>query len=87
MATRVGPKGQVVIEKSIRDQLGIRPGWRAVQRLVDDHVEVRFLPPEHTRSLAAMLSGHLKRTAPTEESLRLAREKAWAKSVSKRQRT
>lgn len=40
----VGPKGQVVIAKEIRERLGIRPGWRVIQRLVDDHVELYFLP-------------------------------------------
>ena len=43
----VGPKGQVVVEKEIRDRLGIAPGWRALQSLVGDHVETRFFPPEH----------------------------------------
>jgi len=42
---RVGPKGQVVISKEIRDRLGIGPGWLALQRLVDDHVELFFVPP------------------------------------------
>ena len=45
MAHVVGFKGQVVIAKEIRDQLRIEPGWLALQRLVNDHVEVYFLPP------------------------------------------
>jgi AbrB family looped-hinge helix DNA binding protein len=32
MATKVGAKGQVVIEKAIRDSLGIEPGSLAIQR-------------------------------------------------------
>lgn len=51
----VGAKGQVVIAKEIRDKLGIHPGWRAIQSVVADHVEIRFLPPEHDRSLAGIL--------------------------------
>jgi len=33
MSTLVGTKGQVTIEKEIRDALGVRPCWRAMQRL------------------------------------------------------
>ena len=51
MPNIVGPKGQVVIAKGIRDSLGIAPGWVSLQRLVDDHVEIHFLPPEHRESL------------------------------------
>ena len=43
MAHFVGPKGQIVIAKEIRERLGVAPGWLTIQRLVDDHVEVYFL--------------------------------------------
>ena len=46
MTHRVGPKGQVVIPKDLRDELGIEPGdevnfWRH-----EDHVALR---PTHAR--------------------------------------
>lgn len=78
MAHIVGHKGQVVIEKEIRDKLGVEPGWRAIQMLVDDHVEIRFIPPDHTRSLLGVLKPHITRSFATEEELRAAREEAWA---------
>lgn len=53
--TVVGTKYQVVIEREARRKLGIRPGWVAVQAVVGDHLELRFLPPEHDRSLAGNL--------------------------------
>lgn len=53
--TKVGTKYQVVIEREARRRLGIRPGWVAVQAVVGDHLELRFLPPEHDRSLAGNL--------------------------------
>lgn len=71
MAHTIGTKGQVVIEKAIRDRLGVGPGWNAVQRLVDDHVEFRFIPPTHNRSLAGCLR-HLIDPAvrtPTDEDM------------------
>ena len=64
MPVRVGTKGQVVIEKEIRDALGIEPGALAVQRLVGDHVEIRFLPAEHQRSLRGRLRDMTHRAIP-----------------------
>ena len=61
MASTVGTKGQVVIAKEIRDQLGIEHGWIAIQRLVGDHVEIHFVPPRHHRSLAGILAPYVKR--------------------------
>ena len=80
MATKVGPKGQVVIDKEIRDRLGVKPGWLALQRVVDDHVEVYFVPPEHNESLKGSLSRYVKRPVGDEE-LRRAREEAWKDAV------
>jgi bifunctional DNA-binding transcriptional regulator/antitoxin component of YhaV-PrlF toxin-antitoxin module len=82
MANLVGEKGQVVIEKPLREALGIQPGFVTTQILVDDHVEIRFYPPEHNRSLRGILSKYVKRHLTTEE-LREAREKAWAEAVTK----
>jgi bifunctional DNA-binding transcriptional regulator/antitoxin component of YhaV-PrlF toxin-antitoxin module len=60
MPTLVGPKGQVVIEKEIRDRLGIATGAVAIQTLVGDRVEIRFIPPEHTESLFGVLAHHAR---------------------------
>jgi len=65
MADVIGPKGQVVIRKEIRDRLGIGPGWKATQRIVDDHVELRFIPPTHNRSLAGILKPFIDPELPT----------------------
>lgn len=61
MAGVLGPKGQIVIDKPIRDRLGIGPGWQSIQRVVGDHVEVRFLPPEHNRSLRGTARPFIRR--------------------------
>ena len=36
LAYIVGAEGQVVIAREIRERLGVKPGWVAVQRLVGD---------------------------------------------------
>ncbi len=83
MANRVGEKGQVVIDKQLRDALGVQPGFVAVQTLVDDHVEIRFYPPEHNRSLKGVFKKYVTRSISTEE-LREAREKAWGEAWRER---
>jgi AbrB family looped-hinge helix DNA binding protein len=55
MTHRVGPKGQVVIPKELRDELGIQPGdavsfWRH-----GDHVAVR--PASHRQPLRGRFRG------------------------------
>jgi AbrB family looped-hinge helix DNA binding protein len=40
MTSRVGPKGQVVIPKALRDELGIVPGDEVAFSMVDDGVLV-----------------------------------------------
>jgi AbrB family looped-hinge helix DNA binding protein len=80
MANTVGEKGQVVIEKPIRDALGIEPGFVAVQSVRDDHVEIRFYPPEHNRSLRGVLAARIQRSVPPAE-WDAAREEAWREAA------
>lgn len=61
--TTVGTKYQMVIERGARERLGIQPGWQAVQVVVGDRLEVRFLPPEHHQSLAGSLRRYAKKGA------------------------
>jgi bifunctional DNA-binding transcriptional regulator/antitoxin component of YhaV-PrlF toxin-antitoxin module len=81
MGNLVGEKGQVVIEKPLREALGVQPGFVTVQTLVNDHLEIRFYPPEHTRSLRGALKKYATRVLSTDE-LREAREKAWEEAVT-----
>jgi AbrB family looped-hinge helix DNA binding protein len=68
MAHSVGTKGQVVIQKEIRDRLGVEPGWQTVQLLVDNHVEIYFIPPPHRRSLRGAAKPFIRRyPAPDED--------------------
>lgn len=55
MTHRVGPKGQVVIPKELRDELGIEPGDEVSFWLDDDHVAVR--PTSLRRPLKARFAG------------------------------
>ena len=57
LGTSVGERGQITIEREIREQLGIRPKDLAVQRVQDGRLVVEFVrPPDpHMRSLAGIL--------------------------------
>ena len=86
MATVVGPKGQIVITKEIRDRLGVKPGWLTLQRVVDDHVEVYFVPPEHNDSLKGILAEYVgEGVSPT--AWDEARREAWDKTSGERFRS
>jgi AbrB family looped-hinge helix DNA binding protein len=41
MTYKVGPKGQVVLPKTIRDRFGIHPGDEVIVENGDDHIEIR----------------------------------------------
>jgi AbrB family looped-hinge helix DNA binding protein len=55
MTQRIGPKGQVVIPKAIRDDLGIRPGDEVV--VVREGRAVRIVVPEPLESLRGAYNG------------------------------
>ena len=55
MANQVSDRGQITIERSIRDQLGIEPGMVTYQSIVDGRLEVVFLPAPHRDSLYGAL--------------------------------
>jgi bifunctional DNA-binding transcriptional regulator/antitoxin component of YhaV-PrlF toxin-antitoxin module len=84
MAHVVGSKGQIVIAKDIRDQLGVEPGWLALQRLVNDHVEVYFLPPEHRKSLKGSLANHIRVHVVPGQEWDKARDIAWDEATKQK---
>ena len=84
MAYVVGHKGQVVIAKEIRERLGIESGWLALQRLVGDHVEVYFVPPEHRKSLKGSMAKHLKVTVSPGRQWDKARDAAWNQAAEEK---
>jgi len=55
MAQKVGPKGQVVIPKPIRDQLGFGPGDEVIVTITETGALVQ--PLASTRSLKGVFAG------------------------------
>ena len=85
MAGIVGSKGQIVISKKIRDQLGIEPGWRVSQRLVDGHLEIYFIQPEHNRSLKGSLQRFIDPSLAEGLDWEEIRARAWTRAAKERE--
>jgi len=66
MTSRVGERGQITIEKSIREELAIYAGDETVQRVEDGRIVIEVIPGRHRRSLAGSLKDHLGRRPPDE---------------------
>lgn len=77
LATRVGERGQVTIEKQIREELGVYAGDQAIQRVEDGRLVVEFVPAPHSRSLAGALRDKIT-TRPADESWPALRDAAAA---------
>jgi AbrB family looped-hinge helix DNA binding protein len=82
MSTIVGTKGQITIEKEIREALGLQPGWRAIQRRVGNQVLISFRPPRHRRSLLGILSDPQGPRLETDEEFQAAVERAWDEAAA-----
>lgn len=84
MSSKVGERGQITIDKSIRDSLGIKPKDVAVQEVVDGRVVIYFVPAPHRRSLRGILK---PRPGKRITDWRKAKERAWtARAEELRQR-
>jgi len=76
MTSRVGERGQITIEKAIREELAIYAGDETVQRIEDGRIVIEVIPGRHRRSLAGSLRAKVRRT-PADESWHTLREAAW----------
>lgn len=84
MASRVGERGQITIEKSIREELGIYAGDETVQRIEDGRIVIEVVPGRHRRSLAGSLKEKVAHR-PADESWEALRQAAWETADPDRQ--
>ena len=79
---KVGDNGEVVIDGKLREELGIGPGWFALQKVVDGRLEVEFLPPEHNESMAGVAAEYVKGgEIPADADWGKIRDEVWTKAV------
>lgn len=84
MGSRVGERGQITIEKSIREELGIYAGDETVQRIEDGRIVIEVVPGRHRRSLAGSLKERVAHR-PADESWEALRQAAWETADPDRQ--
>jgi AbrB family looped-hinge helix DNA binding protein len=76
MSSRVGERGQITIEKAIREELGVYAGDQTVQRVEDGRIVIEVVPGRHRRSLAGSLKDKTQRR-PADEAWPALRDAAW----------
>jgi AbrB family looped-hinge helix DNA binding protein len=76
VSSRVGDRGQITIEKAIREDLGIYAGDEAVQRVENGRIVIDVVPGRHRRSLAGSLRKKVGRR-PDDESWEALRAASW----------
>jgi len=76
MSSRVGERGQITIEKAIREELGVYAGDQTVQRVEDGRIVIEVVPGRHRRSLAGSLKDKTRRR-PADEAWPVLRDAAW----------
>lgn len=77
MASRVGERGQITLDKGIREELAIYAGDEAIQRVEDGRIVIEVVPGRHSRSLAGAAVPHIRRHPP-DESWEALRDAAWS---------
>lgn len=76
MGSRVGERGQITIEKAIREELAIYAGDETVQRVENGRIVIELVPGRHRRSLAGSLRDKVGRQ-PADETWEALRDAAW----------
>jgi AbrB family looped-hinge helix DNA binding protein len=75
MSNVVGERFQITIDKKVREELGIKPGDRAIERVEDGRLVVDFVPGPHRDSLLGALK--VPGIAPITD-WQAFKERAWA---------
>jgi AbrB family looped-hinge helix DNA binding protein len=77
MPNIVGERFQITIDKRIRDELGVQPGDRAVERIQDGHLVIDFVPRPHHQSMLGILKKYVTEPIEPITDWQAVKERAW----------
>lgn len=77
MTNKVGERFQITIDKTVREQLGVRPGDQAVEWIEDGRLVVAFLPRPHQESMLGILKRYSERPIEPITDWQALKERAW----------
>ena len=79
---KVGQNGEMYIRKELMEALGIGPDWIVLQRVVDNKLEVEFMPPEHKESQAGVFAKYVtEENKFSDEDWHRIKDEAWTKAI------
>jgi bifunctional DNA-binding transcriptional regulator/antitoxin component of YhaV-PrlF toxin-antitoxin module len=79
MPNVVGERFQITVNRHAREQLGIKPGDLAVERVDDGRLIVTFVPAPHRRSQLGVLRHHARRPIKPIDDWAAYRDGVWSR--------
>ena len=77
MANVVGDRYQITIAKQVREELGLKPGDLAIERVEDGRLVIEFSHP-HRESMLGILKAHATKPIVPIEDWEAVKDRAWA---------
>ena len=77
MANVVGDRYQITIAKQVREELGLKPGDLAIERVEDGRLVIEFSHP-HRESMLGILRAHATKPIVPIEDWEAVKDRAWA---------
>jgi AbrB family looped-hinge helix DNA binding protein len=78
MANVVGDRYQITIDKQVREELGLKPGDLAIERVEDGRLVIEFISRPHRESLLGILKAHATKPIVPIEDWEAVKDRAWA---------
>lgn len=78
MANVVGERFQITIDKAVREELGVKPGDLAIERVHEGRLVVTFAPGRHSRSQLGILRRYAKEPIEPITDWDAYRDRAWS---------